>query len=1255
MIDIASLNSNLPTYFEALDSSNNNSNQTLLQNNGSDNNSSNNNEKIPTQSLMSESSLFPNNNNVVLQNQPKVIPSTVVQQLSMVHQQNILQTSPLTYHSNISFPHNSMYPNNTVIYNNTPNTINNSEIFQQSAQPSPSPYNNNTIVSPMNRVTIPNQPQYTVINKNISIPGTLVSYSNASPPNININAQVNPASPMNPNIPINSANTYINSTYANNSSNNVMYPPSEVIGPQGNMNHAYSAPVFSNNLSPPSLPNYEINSGLALGIAIPSNSVSTINPPPNAIQTPIISNRISSNMLPSNTNTPMNLSNNLIIPNESSTDLTSSIEMSTPLVMTTSMPILSNNLSTPHQGTTTPVLPSSLFGINSGDHVIDSTNSTLVIPSDLTCIAMDNQQVPSLDCLSPPVRVNSMSLNSSHSIPSTTPPSKSKFVHYEESSYSTKAEDVPLLNVGATPSVKSKDFINSLPTPKDTVTMKCTFNREGITLDSITEAPQHEINKSLEMKMPISPKEEISKNIASTSLTSKLNKATYPSPQILNKKGTINEKNVYIMMHPSSHKSLKQEVRRGDSVSLPNKENMININSKDTPKPENITINTIYTPKTTPYTNTIATPLANSMPTPVSTPLFTPKIPEISTPSAKSMPTPITPSINSKKVNTIVQDHYKRSTNNRMLLSKNITAPVVLSSLSSVVESIKAKSSLSVTNTGKNEKEASVKSKNKNKKGISVKEQSNDRSEKEISDTQSNDKKENEKEVKLTVPKTVPLKFSEPLALRENAAFTEPIVFVDPLSKENNKAKSNDIIILKNDKKESNEVKLSDIIVSKNEEKESNVANKKSASVIELIKEANIKNKNQSLAYTKYLLEKKFTYNKANKPKKTNDKLKNQNSDQSKNDSKASDISNHVVEVPSPALSSFKPKNYTEPLPFIDTGDLTLEDLLNEATIQNKNLTYNDILTEDNMLLKPITNQFKEIVKSKENKEKESDFSTTDKNRKDIKNEKEDQANVQNTPFKEETIGVKRKEEGEIKNEDTVLKKRKIEEKKVANETKKRSFEENATSSEGKKKKRTKKETSENKKKRNKDISEDGVMSKVKYNSNNISIYVSELKVLTKFQTKDDQDIYPLRCVCEGDLEDKELGLEDLVCTYPNCNKAFGKSIHLEKHFIEHGDDFRPYQCPNCTKTFRRRYDLMRHGRIHNYIIPYRCSRCLRGFTRSDSCARHAKTRQCKYFDFDKLNEKKENPPYYVIVKDPSNKTEKDIIIIPLNKEKIKE
>ena len=1201
MIDIASLNSNLPKYFEALDSSNSNSNQTLLPNNVVNTNNASNNESIPTQSFMGESALLPNNNNVVLQGPPNAIPSSTIIQPPAMVQQNVLQSSPVTLHSNSLLPPpNSVYSANTVMYNNTaiPNTVNNSDIFQQSSQPSPSPYNNNTIVSPVSRVAIPNQPQY-VLNNNIPI----ISYPNASPHSISVNQPMN--TPLNPSTPISQTN------FMNQS--NIIFPPNTLMGPQGNMSHAYSAPVFSNNLSPPSLPNYEMNTGI---LAVPSNAITNVNSTSNSIQTPIISNQISSNILPSNPHTPMTLNNSLIIPSELSTDLTTSIDISTPLVMTSSMPILTNDLSTPLQGTSTPVLPSTLFNVNSTDSAVSASNASLVIPSDLTCsITLDNQQVSTLDSLSPPLKVNSIPSvgQQSFSIPSATPPTK--MIHFD---YPVRTEDVPLLNVGATPSVQSKDFVNSLPTPKDNTSMKCTFNKEGITLDNISKSPQQEYNKSLEMKMPISPKEE--HRGSASILNNKINKASFPSPKIDNKK--VGDKNITITV-------LNQEVIREEPISIDKSKNISKVIQKPNtavamPTPK-------VTPSVTPYVNAIATPLSSSMPTPLATPSSTPKVPELSTPLTKAVPTPITLSIDSKKTNPVPQDHHKRISKKKKSLGKNITAPVVLSSLTSVVGSIKARSNLNVSD--KKEKEV-------------------------IIEKQPIVKEENKKSEVSVVPKTVPVKFTEPLTTKESFTFTEPPVFVDPLNKESsksvsilkeNKKKSSDdktSSVLKEDKKKSLEDKVTS--VSKEDKKKSldktssilkedkkkslegkaasvlkedkkKSSDDKTSSVIELVKEANIKNKSQSLEYTKYLLEKKFTYPKANKPKKATTK-----SDESdKNVSR-----NHVVELPSPAV--LKPKNYTEPLPFIDSGDFTLEELLSEETIQNKNLSYNDIIDEDT-ILKPKNNQLKES-------EKENIMNNVNNGQKEV--------NKKNT----EIVRIKRKEESD-KKDNSQNKKRKTEEKKEVKDSKKRQHEESEPSREHKKKKRSKQDS----KKKHKDISEDGVMSKVKYNSNNISLYVSELKVLTKFQTKDDQDIYPLRCVCEGDLEEKELGLEDLVCTYPNCNKSFVKSIHLEKHFIEHGDDFRPYQCPNCTKNFRRRYDLMRHSRIHNYIIPYRCSRCLRGFTRSDSCARHTKTRQCKYFDFDKINEKKENPPYYIVVKDPSDKTEKDIIIIPLNKEKIKD
>jgi uncharacterized Zn-finger protein len=58
--------------------------------------------------------------------------------------------------------------------------------------------------------------------------------------------------------------------------------------------------------------------------------------------------------------------------------------------------------------------------------------------------------------------------------------------------------------------------------------------------------------------------------------------------------------------------------------------------------------------------------------------------------------------------------------------------------------------------------------------------------------------------------------------------------------------------------------------------------------------------------------------------------------------------------------------------------------------------------------------------------------------------------------------------------------------------------------------------------------------------------------------------------------------------------------------------DEKPFQCQDCTLSFRRSSDLRRHQRAHLPVLPHICQQCGKGFARKDALKRHTDTLTCK-------------------------------------------
>ncbi|QHS74868.1 DNA-binding transcription factor ACE2 [Saccharomyces paradoxus] len=90
----------------------------------------------------------------------------------------------------------------------------------------------------------------------------------------------------------------------------------------------------------------------------------------------------------------------------------------------------------------------------------------------------------------------------------------------------------------------------------------------------------------------------------------------------------------------------------------------------------------------------------------------------------------------------------------------------------------------------------------------------------------------------------------------------------------------------------------------------------------------------------------------------------------------------------------------------------------------------------------------------------------------------------------------------------------------------------------------------------------------------------------------------------------KELPDKLFECLYPNCSKVFKRRYNIRSHIQTHLQD-RPYSCdfPGCTKAFVRNHDLIRHKISHNakkYICP-----CGKRFNREDALMVHRSRMIC--------------------------------------------
>ncbi|XP_058623764.1 gastrula zinc finger protein XlCGF9.1-like [Onychostoma macrolepis] len=64
------------------------------------------------------------------------------------------------------------------------------------------------------------------------------------------------------------------------------------------------------------------------------------------------------------------------------------------------------------------------------------------------------------------------------------------------------------------------------------------------------------------------------------------------------------------------------------------------------------------------------------------------------------------------------------------------------------------------------------------------------------------------------------------------------------------------------------------------------------------------------------------------------------------------------------------------------------------------------------------------------------------------------------------------------------------------------------------------------------------------------------------------------------------------------------KPFHFLSHLRIH-DEERPFACPQCGKSFRRKGNLLGHMRTHKRESPYSCPQCGKSFRQEGNLKRH--------------------------------------------------